>query len=211
MSGSNVTLTNVILSYPHLDAPWAFKEGDVKKYQATAIFTQESNLDAAGAAIQAAIVEKWPDENTRPTNIIQPWGQAKDGIYKDFYTINAKDEKHQPDVVGLDRNPIIDKRQIFAGCKVHMNVRFYGTTSGGSPRVAAGLDPVMVVDNSDAMPKLSQGGMSVDDAFADIPGAPPATAPNPGATNPAANASAAGPAPTGAPAAQNNVPPGLQS
>jgi len=194
---STITIPNVILSYPHLDAPWAptpkpGEQQQTEKYSATYIFPKDYDVAPVQAAIEAAAKEaiaagKWKDG----FQYAQPWKQVKEGIYEGCWSFTAKDAKFQPDVVDTGRNPVLDPKQIFAGCKIHASVTFYGTTTGGGPRVAAGLGPIMIVDNSDNMPRLSAGGVSVEDAFGSIPGAPAATAPVGGTQS--------GPAAVGAP------------
>ncbi len=204
-NSSEVTLQNVILSHPHLTEPWAHDPSHTKKYSAEYIFLDEASMQPALHAIAAANAEAvkkgfW-GSGIEP---LMPWKQVKKGPYEGLWSFSAKDAKFAPDIVGLppERAPIVDMRQVFAGCKVHAAVRFFGTTTGGSPRIAVGLGPIMIVDSSDNMVRLGSEGMSVEDAFKGVEGSPAPLASVGGA------APQSGPAATGMPQAAA-TPPGL--
>jgi len=167
----NITIKNVILSYPHLFKMWAGQPSHTPKFSAEYIFPEGSDTAVAevAGAIEAAAKEKWP---TNTPEYTLPWKQVKDGPYAGCWAINAKDGESQPPIVDQNRQEVLDNRAIFAGCKVHASVSFYATNNGGTNRVAVGLGPIMIVDNSDAMPRLSQKGISAQEAFKDIEGAP---------------------------------------
>ena len=193
---SNITIQNVILSYPHLTEKWAGQEWQTPKYSATVIFPEKSDMAPVMAAIEAAAKEKWP---TNTPEFTQPWKQVKDGHYQGCWSFTAKDGTYAPQVVDAARQPILDARQVFAGCKMHISVSFYGTTTGGGNRVAVGLGPIMIVDSSEEMPRLAAAGMTVDDAFGNIEGAPaplsPAPSSAPTATSSPTTASPGAPTP----------------
>lgn len=191
-----IVLENVILSHPHLFEAKQYKGKGAFRYSANFIFPANYDFTAILALIAAARAEKGLADTVRT-----PLSQVKEGPYKDLWQISSYAYDFAPQVVDQALAPVIDKGQIWAGCRVNANVDIYGYDNGGVG-VTAGVTHVMIVDNvpSDALPRLDNRKDAAD-VFQPIAGAPAATAPGGPAGMP-------GGAPTGVPAASQPQMPG---
>ena len=177
-----IVLENVIISFPHLFEPKQYEGQGAFRYSGNFIFPQNYDFTALLALIAAARVEKGLPETSKT-----PLSQVKDGPYKGQWTLAAYAYEYAPQVVDQAVQPIMDKKLIWAGCRVNANVDIYGHNKAGGG-VTAGLTHVMIVDNveSAALPRLDNRKDAAD-VFQPIQGAPVASAP------------AGGAAPTGVP------------
>jgi len=177
-----IVLENVILSYPHLFEPVQFKGKGAFRYSGQFIFPANYDFTTLLAFIASAEVARGI-----PAGGKSPLSPVKDGPYKGQWQLAAYGYEHAPQVVDQSVQPILDKKLIWAGCRVHANVDIYGYTEP-TAGVTAGLTHVMIVDNveSAALPRLDNR-QDAADVFQPIQGAPAASAP------------AMGGAPTGVP------------
>ena len=163
-------IQDVILSYPNLWEPKQYKGTGKPRYSANFIFP--ANYDFTVIMQQ---IEQAKAEAGLPANCHIPLSQVEDGPYKGQWQIAAYAYNYAPQVVDQALNPVMDKSQVFAGCKVNANIDIYAYTNVGSG-VSAGLKHVMIVDNSDAMPRLDNRRDAAD-VFSAVQGAPAPTAP----------------------------------
>jgi hypothetical protein len=188
-----IVLENVILSHPHLFEAKQYKGTGAFRYSANFIFPQNYDFTTINALVAAARTEKG-----LPDTVRTPLSQVKEGPYKGFWQISSYAYEFAPQVVDQALQPVMDRGQIWAGCRVNANVDIYGYNNAGDG-VTAGVTHVMVVDNvpSEALPRLDNRKDAAD-VFQPIAGAPVATAPGAPGGMPGG---APGGAPAGVPAA----------
>ena len=142
------------LSYVHLDAKWAGKEGNEPKYCASCIIPKEgtATIEAIRKAIEAAVNEgvtkvwKGNRPNVKSSNFKNPLKDGEkdrekaDEAYEGALFINATSKTP---VYTMNRlREEVDPLQIYSGCWAIVGVNFFGYDQG-SKGVAAGLNVVM--------------------------------------------------------------------
>lgn len=139
MSDTIVT-PEATLSFPSLFVARGMKDtpDQNKKFSAKLIFPEGTDLSTLQAEAQAVAAEKWP--NGAPANIRVPINRDDEG---NIYMNISSREEYPPQVVGPDRQPIINQSDIYPGCKVVAGVRFYAYDKAGNRGVAAGMVAVM--------------------------------------------------------------------
>lgn len=184
---TDIVLNNVVIRYPHLDAPWASSPQYTPAYNCQLILPSDfAQWDALQACVTEAIGIKFGA--SPPAQLKLPWlnkflqpNTTEDLAgtpYQGCYYINASDSKRKPDVLDGNNQPIPDlqlKSTVFSGCIVNAWVGFYGYQQGG---VGTGLNAIQLVSNQDVA-QLPDGRGSATDKFQAIPGAPQAIAPAP--------------------------------
>lgn len=141
-------------SYPHLFQPNANANGGDPKYSCTVLIpkTEKKAIDAIKKAIADARAEfcakngaqalptqpkhtLYDGDGTRPSG--DPFGEECKGHY--VITVSSK---NKPLVVDRNGNEILDANEVYAGCKIRVNVNFYGYNSNGNKGITAGLNAV---------------------------------------------------------------------
>lgn len=151
---AHIVLTNVRLSYTHLDKPYASQPGADAKYQATILVPKQSvenkaKIDAAIAAATQKAIEKhgkaFPTmpktsvhdgDGTRPSDN-QPFGEECKGCW--VFTASSK----QPvTVVDLNLQPILNATEIYSGMYANVGVTFFGYNAPQNKGIGVTLDNV---------------------------------------------------------------------
>lgn len=159
MSNSNtkVVTSPVVVSYPHLQEPFASVEGAKAKYSVTILIpkTNKALLDkidkAIDAAISDAVSKKFNGKAPNKTSMKLPLKDGDERDAKEFkghYYINCSSSE-APQIVDINLNPIIEKNAIVGGdtCRVSINFGCYNV--GGSKGVSAYLGNVQLVSKTD--------------------------------------------------------------
>lgn len=174
---AHIVLTNVRLSYAHLDKPYSNNGGE-PKYSATILVpkTDPANRQKIDAAIRAATARmrekkgnSFPatpktsvhdGDGVRPSDG-QPFGDECKGCW--VFTASSKT---QPDCRDQYKQPLLDGSELYSGVWAHVGVTFFGYDSGSNKGIGVALDTVMKARDGEPL-----GGMraSADDDFADIP------------------------------------------
>ncbi len=174
---AHIVLTNVRLSYAHLDKPYSNNGGE-PKYSATILVpkTDPANKQKIDAAIRAATARmrekkgnSFPatpktsvhdGDGVRPSDG-QPFGDECKGCW--VFTASSKT---QPDCRDQYKQPLLDGSELYSGVWAHVGVTFFGYDSGSNKGIGVALDTVMKARDGEPL-----GGMraSADDDFADIP------------------------------------------
>lgn len=174
---AHIVLTNVRLSYTHLDKPYSNNGGE-PKYSATILVpkTDPANKQKIDAAIRAATARmrekkgnSFPEtpktsvhdgDGVRPSDG-QPFGDECKGCW--VFTASSKT---QPDCRDQYKQPLLDGSELYSGVWAHVGVTFFGYDSGSNKGIGVALDTVMKARDGEPL-----GGMraSADDDFADIP------------------------------------------
>ncbi len=141
-----------ILSYPHLFKPQAAMGGGEPKFSAAllvpaavaeVVYTQAVQLANNSGFFQNGEQNQphfgWPvvAANTKPK-------YASDPRLAALYIINAKaSADYPPQVIGMDRQPVLDRGQVYAGCEVAAGIRLYTYNNMGKIGVGVGLAAIM--------------------------------------------------------------------
>ncbi len=171
----------VRISYPHLFQPKAAAPNAQPKYSCALVVPKDhptvAELNTAYAQVAGAA---WPQG--APAGMAFPWS---DGDTDPKLNDPAKapniflgavrfqcNSTTRPTVVDEHKVEVIDPGKIYAGCYVHASISLYSYVNKPGNGVTFGLDGIMFAAEGDRL----DGRPSNDSMFADIPGAPPATA-----------------------------------
>lgn len=110
------------LCFPALFEPKSFdtSQNANAKYSMVMVFPKSADIRALKEAAATAILAKWPDKASRPKNLKSPFrdgGEKEDweGFGPETIFITAS-TKSPPGIVDQKRQPIIDSKEIYAGC-----------------------------------------------------------------------------------------------
>ncbi len=85
-----------------------------------------------------------------------------DAAYADSYFINANSAT-APGIVDADRQPILDRSEVYSGVYGRASINFYAFNSNGNKGIACGLNNLQKIADGEPL-----GGKSrVEDDFAD--------------------------------------------
>lgn len=139
-----------ILSYAYVWAPRE-QDGQEPKYSTSFLFPKSDKLTLAriNAAIEAAKevgkVKKWGGKI--PANLKLPLRDGdteaddKGDEYRDCFFFNAS-SKDAPGIVDAQRDPILDKTEVYSGCHVRLSVNFFPYDTNGNRGIGVGLNHI---------------------------------------------------------------------
>lgn len=169
----SVHLENVRLSYLNCWEPKPNKAGK-PKFSASVMIPEDNvkALKVAKRAVEEAIdaaVKSGDLLKEQVEDVISPIrsGTAeykkkkKSADFNGFYFVNAYSD-NQPGVVDRRVRPILDREEMYSGVWAVVDVNFYFTDLGGTPRVAVGLNHILKLKDDDRL----DGRTNVQDAFA---------------------------------------------
>lgn len=115
----------------------------------------QSKLKGNGKSVPALSVLKTP---LRDGDAERPDDEA----YKDSYFINANSAT-APGIVDADRNPIIERSEVYSGVYGRASINLYAFNSNGNKGIACGLNNLQKISDGEPL-----GGKSrAEDDFAD--------------------------------------------
>lgn len=115
----------------------------------------KSKLKGNGKSVPALSVLKNP---LRDGDLERP----DDAAYADSYFINANSAT-APGIVDADRQPILDRSEVYSGVYGRASINFYAFNSNGNKGIACGLNNLQKIADGEPL-----GGKSrVEDDFAD--------------------------------------------
>lgn len=174
---AHIVLTNVRLSYTHLDKPYSQQPGQEPKYSATILVPKNpannrAKIDAAIAAATQRAIEKYgkafpatpkvsvhDGDGTRPSDG-QPFGDECKGCW--VFTASSK---APVTVVDLNLQQILDATQIYSGMYANVGVTFFGYSAPQNKGIGVALDNVQKVADGES---LGGSRASVEDDFAAV-------------------------------------------
>ena len=179
LSNTQMTTSEVRLSYVHLDAPYANPNTNADpKYQVTVLMPKsdvqaKARLDAAyQAAVQKGVAEKWngtmppiiacsihDGDGVRPSTG-EPFGPECKGHW--VFTASSK---NPVSLVDAGMNPIVQKGELYSGCYARVCVSLFPYNTAGKRGIGIGLEAVQKLRDGDPL----GGGVSVADAFGGAP------------------------------------------
>lgn len=188
---ANITTGEARLSYVNLFQAKAVNGSD-PKFSVTLLIpksdvaTKAAIDKAMEEAAQDGTANKWngvrppkvqhplhDGDGTRPSDGM-PFGEECKGHW--VITANCS-ENRPPQVVGLDRQPIVNHADVYSGMYGYVNINFFAYNSNGRKGIGCGLNAVMKSRDGEV---LGGGIVDVNEAFKDIAAAPaPVTRINP--------------------------------
>lgn len=181
---AHVVLTNVRLSYTHLDQPHSQNGGEAK-FSSTILVPKypadnRAKIDAAIRAATEKAREKFgasfpaqpkvsvhDGDGVRPSDG-QPFGPECKGHW-----VFTASNKQRPGVVDINLQPILDSTQLYSGIYANVGVTFFGYNAPQNKGIGVALDNVQKIADGEPL-----GGTraSADDDFGGM--AAPAAAPS---------------------------------
>ena len=107
----------------------------------------ESKLKGSGRSVPALSVLKTP---LRDGDAERPDDEA----YKNSYFVNANSST-APGIVDADKNPILERSEVYSGVYGRASVNFYAFNSNGNKGIACGLNNLQKISDGEPL-----GGMS---------------------------------------------------
>lgn len=175
INSTRVVTNEVILSYPHLFAPYSNQPGQTPKFSVTLLIPKSDVLtkQKIDAAIQAAInnglAGKWngikppvvpnplhDGDGVRPSDGA-PFPQECHGHWVMTASANAD---HAPQVVDAQLNPIMNQSEIYAGVKARVSFNFFAYNAHGRKGIGCGLSNVQKL--GDGTPLVSRANAEDD-------------------------------------------------
>jgi len=154
---SNVTLSNVRLSYPNLFKAVAFQKDQEPKFSAVFLLNKKADakqIESFKAAMKAVAEEKWGvGKVPKAVKLCLRDGSEKedtDGYGADVMFFSAASNKRIP-VVNRDLTPLDESSgKPYAGCYVNVVVRLWAQDNDFGKRVNAQLRTVQFVKDGEA-------------------------------------------------------------
>ncbi|MBS1988734.1 DUF2815 family protein [Candidatus Dependentiae bacterium] len=167
---TKVITGKVRFSYLHVFEPKAIDGSSDAKYSVSLIIPKSDTetIEKVKAAIKSATeAGKATFGNKIPANLKTPLRDGDeerpdDPAYKDAYFINAN-SKNKPGLVDKDRQPIIDKDEMYSGCYGRASVNFYAYNTNGNKGIAAGLNHLQKLADGEPLGNITRA----EDDFAD--------------------------------------------
>lgn len=103
----------------------------------------ESKLKGSGKSVPALSVLKTPlrDGDTE---------RPDDEAYKDSYFVNANSGT-APGIVDADRNPILERSEVYSGVYGRASINFYAFNSNGNKGIACGLNNLQKISDGEPL------------------------------------------------------------
>ena len=89
-----------------------------------------------------------------------------DEAYKNSYFINANSTT-APGIVDIDRQPILDKTEVYSGCYGRASVNFYAYNTGTAKGIACGLNHLQKISDGEPLGGRSRAEDDFAEAFDD--------------------------------------------
>lgn len=163
-------------SYANVWDPKSINGGD-PKYSVSLIIpkSDKATVSKIKAAIQAAYEEG--ESKLRGNGKVVPALSAlktplRDGdtdrpgddAYADAYFVNANSGT-APGIVDADRNPILDRSEVYSGVYGRASINFYAFNSNGNRGIACGLNNLQKVRDGEPLGGKSRAEDDFDDDF----------------------------------------------
>lgn len=170
-----ITGPNTRWSYANVWEPKSI-QGSEPKYSVSLIIPKSDKvtLKKIKDAIEAAYKEgearlKGKGKTVPPLNAIKTplrdgdLERPDDEAYADSYFVNANSST-APGIVDINRDPIIDRSEVYSGVYGRASINFYAFNSNGNKGIACGLNNLQKVRDGEPL-----GGKSrAEDDFADL-------------------------------------------
>jgi len=167
------------LSFPNLFEPRSEMSDGTKfpapRYDATLLIPPDAKgLPELRAAIGKILVEEfgpnWKQNAKLRERLPLKLVDTSKPYYADkglegWFALSASNMQQQPGIVDANRQPIINPRDIYAGCWARFQVTLYAYNKAGNQGVSAALDNVQMTADGE---RFGGGIESAEDAFAGV-------------------------------------------
>ena len=164
-----ITGVNTRFSYFHGWEPVSIN-GGTEKYSVSVLIPKDDTetIEAIEKAIDAAIAEgvgkfggKKPNKGSLKLPLRDGDIERDDEAYAGCYFINANSAS-APGIVDADRQPVIDRSEVYSGVYGRASINFYAFNSNGNKGIACGLNNLQKIADGEPL-----GGKSrAEDDFA---------------------------------------------
>jgi len=155
---SKVVTNKVRFSYVHVFEPYDMGDGDLKYSVALLISKSDSDtynriMAEINRIAQEAVADTFG--GVMPANLaipvydgdgLKPSGDTYGAECKGCWVINAK-SSNAPEVVDANRNPVINKNEIYSGCYGRVSLSFYAYNKNGHKGIGCGLGNVQKLED----------------------------------------------------------------
>lgn len=153
------------VSYPKVFKPEMNKLSGKEEYSLVALFKKGEDLTALKKIVKETVEKKWgTDEKKWPKNLRLPFRDQADlekendegktfmpaGTEKGAVFMNLKSVQ-RPQLIGHDRQDIIDQSEFYAGCWARVSLSVYAYSQAGNNGVNFGLQNIQKVGNGDPL------------------------------------------------------------
>lgn len=174
MATKVITGENVRWSYANVWDPKSIN-GSAPKYSVSLIIPKSDKATVAkiNAAIQAAYEEgesklKGNSKSVPALSVLKTplrdgdLERPDDEAYKNSYFVNANSAT-APGIVDADRQPILDRSEVYSGVYGRASINFYAFNSNGNKGIACGLNNLQKIKDGEPL----GGKLRAEDDFAD--------------------------------------------
>lgn len=168
-SDGTILVSDIRISYPHLDKKWAKKPTDTPAYSAVGILPNDTHEEAREALLE--VCTDILKANNKGAKIKADLMFVRDGDlaakpeYESAWTINARETDNRPVILNPDKSEMAQediKPTIKAGHYTDMLIEPWWMDNEHGKRINASLRAVRYRREG---PALSEGGISKDEAI----------------------------------------------
>ena len=162
-------------SYVNVFEPKAISEGNTPKYSISLIIPKSDTktLQKIRAAIQAAYEEgqsklKGNGKSVPALSALKTplrdgdLERPDDEAYQNSFFLNAN-STNRPGIVDADRNPILERSEIYSGVYGRASINFYAFNTNGNKGIACGLNNLQKISDGDPLGGMTRAADDFDD------------------------------------------------
>ena len=170
-----ITGKDTRLSYEHVWEPASINGGN-PKYSVCCLIPKSDagTVDRIRKAIDAAYREgesrlKGNGKSVPPLSAIKTplrdgdLDRPDDPAYAGMWFVNANTDQ-QPGIVDLNRQPVLDRNEVYSGCYCRVSLTFFAFNSNGNRGIACGLNNLQKVRDGERL----GGRISAEEDFAGL-------------------------------------------
>lgn len=158
------------VSFPALFEKKLNKLNNKMEYGVVALFPKGTDFTAMKAAAKEAAIAKWgPDPKKWPKFTYNPFRPHEEKAKKDDegnvivphvlpdgheaggIFMNFKSEKNKPQVIGPQKEEIVDQSDVYSGCWARASVNAYGWVKGDKSGISFGLGNLQKIKEGDPL------------------------------------------------------------
>lgn len=117
----------------------------------------QSKLKGNGKSVPALSILKTP---LRDGDLERPDDEA----YANSYFVNAN-SNNQPGIVDADRNPVLERTEVYSGVYGRASINFYAFNTNGNKGIACGLNNLQKISDGEPLGGMTRAADDFDDGF----------------------------------------------
>ena len=117
----------------------------------------QSKLKGNGKSVPALSILKTP---LRDGDLERPDDEA----YANSYFVNAN-SNNQPGIVDADRNPVLERTEVYSGVYGRASINFYAFNTNGNKGIACGLNNLQKISDGEPLGGVTRAADDFDDGF----------------------------------------------